>query len=53
MNAKSHIFVISLLVVLSLSGCNTVSGALEDVADTARNIRDIITVGQDIEDIAN
>jgi len=41
-----------LIFVLSgLIGCETVQGVTKDIGNTARNIRDILGVGRDIERI--
>jgi len=46
-------FVLGVCIVLmgALLGCETAKGVTQDVANTARNIRDIIGVGRDIGNI--
>jgi len=46
---KSFIFGTCILLLGVFLGCETVKGVTKDVANTARNIRDIIGVGRDIE----
>ena len=49
-----HKGLIAGMLVLLLSvilGCETVKGVTQDVANTARNLRDIIGIGRDIEQI--
>ena len=47
-------FILGVCVVLIgiLLGCETAKGVTQDVANTARNIRDILGVGRDIGNIA-
>jgi len=44
--------VVLLIFFATLIGCETLVGVTKDVGNTARNLRDIITLGKDIEDIA-
>lgn len=39
-----------LLVFMAVAGCETVKGVTADVANTARNIRDIFSAGKTIHD---
>ena len=39
-------------LLLTLIGCETAKGVTRDMANTARNIRDILGVGRDIGNIA-
>jgi len=47
-------FILTAGVILlgTLLGCETVTGITKDVANTARNIRDILGVGQDIGEMS-
>jgi len=46
---RSFIFGTCIILLGVFLGCETVKGVTKDVANTARNIRDIIGVGRDIE----
>jgi len=48
---KKFIWGVSILLLGVLLGCETAQGFTRDVANTARNIRDILGVGRDIERI--
>jgi len=37
-----------ILILTALMGCETAKGVTADIANTARNIRDILGVGRDI-----
>lgn len=48
---KGLVIGVSILLLSVLLGCETASGITRDVANTARNIRDILGVGRDIGNI--
>jgi len=48
---RGFIVGISVLLLSVLLGCETAKGVTQDMANTARNIRDILGVGRDIERI--
>jgi len=41
----------SILCILLLTGCETIKGVTSDVANTARNLKDIVTAGKTISDV--
>ena len=49
---KGIVLVIRMALGGFLSGCETAAGITRDVANTARNIRDILGAGKDISDMA-
>lgn len=48
---QNAIRLIILLLLTALTGCETVKGVTRDVANTARNISDIINTGRTIESV--
>jgi len=48
---QGFILGICMLLLGVLCGCETANGITKDVANTARNIRDILGVGRDIGNI--
>ncbi len=49
---RAFILVVGIILLGTLLGCETAMGVTKDVAATARNIRDILSVGKDINDIS-
>ncbi len=41
----------SILCVMMLTGCETIKGVTSDVANTARNVRDIVVAGKIIRGV--
>jgi len=50
---KQTIIFFILTVFIFLQGCESFKGVTKDVANTANNIRSVINLGKDINDIAN
>jgi len=50
MKQKSYLL-ISIFCVMVLTGCETVKGVTSDVANTARNVKDIFVAGKTISDV--
>jgi len=48
---RLHYLILCAILIFSLSGCETVKGFTTDVANTARNINDIIKAGSKIGDV--
>ena len=49
---RTFISIIGIILLGALLGCETAMGVTRDVANTARNIRDILSVGKDIDDMS-
>lgn len=46
---RNFILIVGIILLGSLLGCETAMGVTRDVANTARNVRDILSVGKDID----
>lgn len=50
---KKSIFILVCVLSMALMGCETFKGAMNDIANTANNLRDIFTAGKTIKDIVD
>jgi len=42
-------FLLYLILTLTLVGCETIAGVSKDIGNTARNIREVLHLGRDID----
>jgi predicted small secreted protein len=52
-NMKKPMFILVCVLSMALMGCETFKGAMNDIANTARNLRDIFTAGKTIKDVVD
>ncbi|MCK5493279.1 MAG: hypothetical protein KAJ14_09230 [Candidatus Omnitrophica bacterium] len=49
---RIFVSIIGIILLGTLLGCETAMGVTRDVANTARNIRNILSVGKDIDNMS-